>query len=158
MQGVVVDVNSKQERKAPHAYSCLMPKQACKGGIINSCISFVAVLVMIYNVTADAVDAALEVRSSKAGVAVGVGSCVHTGILVTLSVAGGVGVRVGAAVFVGICVGTGVVPVDAGVRGAGVEERVWAGEGVGSVVLRQRSLSVSFGALTTGVFGISCCD
>lgn len=116
---------------------------------------------MIYNVTADAVDAVdavLEVRSSKAGVAVGVGSCVHTGISVTLSVAGGVGVRVGTAVVVGICVGTGVVPVDAGVRGAGVEERVWAGEGVGSVVLRQRSLSVSFGALATGVFGTSCCE
>jgi hypothetical protein len=51
--------------------------------------------------------------------------------------------------MVGGCVGTGVVPVDAGVGGAGVEDRVWAGEGVGSVVRRQRSLSVSFGALTT---------
>lgn len=48
------------------------------------------------------------------------------------------------------------MPVDAGVRGAGVEERVCAGEGVGSVVLRQRSLSVSLGARGAGAEGMSC--
>lgn len=82
----------------------------------------------------------------------GVGSCVHKGVFVAAGGAGGAG----ASALVGICVGTGVVPVDAGVRGAGVEERVWAGEGVGSVVLRHRSLSVSLGALTTDVLGRSC--
>lgn len=50
------------------------------------------------------------------------------------------------------------MPVDAGVRGAGVEERVCAGEGVGSVVLRQRSLSVSLGARGAGAEGMSCWD
>jgi hypothetical protein len=64
----------------------------------------------------------------------------------------------GAGRFVGICEGTGVVPVDAGVRGAGVDDRVWAGEGVGSVVRKHRSLSVSFGALATGTGGTSSCD
>lgn len=58
-----------------------------------------------------------------------------------------------AGMFDGICEGTGVVPVDAGVSGAGVEDRVWAGEGVGSVVRRHRSLSVSFGALAAGTAG-----
>ena len=55
----------------------------------------------------------------------------------------------GVGIFGGMYEGTGVVPVEAGVRGAGVEDRVWAGEGVGSVVRRHRSLSVSFGALAT---------
>lgn len=73
---------------------------------------------------------------------------------------GGSGAAAGTGVgaFVGACDGTGVVPVDAGVSGAGVEDRVCAGEGVGSVVLRHRSLSVSFGALTTSAGGRSCWD
>lgn len=94
----------------------------------------------------------------------GVGSCVHDSVEVaaagTVTDGGGVGAVVGAGVgaFVGLCDGTGVVPVDAGVSGAGVEDRVCEGEGmgVGSVVLRHRSLSVSFGALTTGTGGRSC--
>lgn len=59
---------------------------------------------------------------------------------------------------VGICEGTGVVPVDAGVRGAGVEERVCVGDGVGSVVRKHRSLSVSLGARATGAGGRSRWD
>ena len=150
----------KQQTRKKCAACVFMPKAeaSMKRGYHQLVCIVRGRLVMIYKVTADVADVVLEVRSSKAGVAEGVGSCVHSGTLVTLSVAGGVGVRVGAAVVVGICVGIGVVPVDAGVRGAGVEERVWAGEGVGSVVLRQRSLSVSFGFFTTDVFGISCCD
>lgn len=58
----------------------------------------------------------------------------------------------------GSCEGTGVVPVDAGVRGAGVEDRVCAGEGVGSVVRRHRSFSVSFCGFATGTAGTSSCD
>jgi len=91
----------------------------------------------------------------------GVGSCVHDNIEAAAEGAeaagGGVGAAVGTGVgaFVGTCDGTGVVPVDAGVSGAGVEDRVCAGEGVGSVVLRHRSLSVSFGALATGAGGRS---
>lgn len=91
----------------------------------------------------------------------GVGSCVHDNVEAAAGGAEAAGGEVGAAVgtgvgaFVGTRDGTGVVPVDAGVSGAGVEDRVCAGEGVGSVVLRHRSLSVSFGALVTGACGRS---
>ena len=91
----------------------------------------------------------------------GVGKCAHDNVEAAVEGAeaagGGVVAAVGTGVdaFVGTCDGTGVVPVDAGVSGAGVEDRVCAGEGVGSVVLRHRSLSVSFGALATGAGGRS---
>jgi hypothetical protein len=91
----------------------------------------------------------------------GVGKCAHDSVEAAVEGAeaagGGVVAAVGTGVdaFVGTCDGTGVVPVDAGVSGAGVEDRVCAGEGVGSVVLRHRSLSVSFGALATGAGGRS---
>lgn len=86
----------------------------------------------------------------EAGVEVGgVASCEGRGVLPTAGGAEGAC----AGMFDGICEGTGVVPVDAGVSGAGVEDRVWAGEGVGSVVRRHRSLSVSFGALAAGTAG-----
>jgi len=118
---------------------------------------------------------ALE-AASRAGVVVGVGSCVQRGVLVAagrssgasvvpctvvvmvLSVFVFVIVFVSRVVNAGSCEGTGVVPVDAGVRGAGVEERVWAGDGVGSLVRKHRSLSVSLGALATGAGGRSRCD
>lgn len=81
-------------------------------------------------------------------------------VVAAVSVVGAAAVVVGvaAAMVAGRCEGTGVVPVDAGVRGAGVEERVWAGEGVGSLVRKQRSLRVSLGALATGAGGRSRCD
>jgi hypothetical protein len=91
----------------------------------------------------------------------GVGKCAHDNVEAAVEGAeaagGGVVAAVGTGVdaFVGTCDSTGVVPVDAGVSGAGVEDRVCAGEGVGSVVLRHRSLSVSFGALATGAGGRS---
>lgn len=114
------------------------------------CIVAVIVFVfVVYDVTVDVLDAV-----PKAGVELGVGGCVHKGVLTATGGADGAG----AAVYAGICEGTGVVPVDAGVRGAGVEDRVWTGEGVGSVVRRHRSLSVSFGALATGTGGPSSCD
>ena len=113
-------------------------------------VCIVAVIVVFYDVTVDVLEAYF-----KAGVAVGVGSCcVHEDVFCAAGGADGAGT----AVLAGICEGTGVVPVDAGVRGAGVEERVWAGDGVGSVVLRHRSLSVSLGALATGARRSSCCD
>lgn len=104
---------------------------------------------------------------SRAGVVVGVGSCVQRGVFDTTGAPSGasacpcvvvVVVDVIVVAVMGICEGTGVVPVDAGVRGAGVEERVWAGDGVGSVVRKQRSLSVSLGALGAGTGGSSRCD
>jgi len=81
-----------------------------------------------------------------------------TVVVMVLSVFVFVIVFVSRVVNAGSCEGTGVVPVDAGVRGAGVEERVWAGDGVGSLVRKHRSLSVSLGALATGAGGRSRCD
>ena len=113
-------------------------------------VCIVAIIVVIfYDVIVEVLEAV-----SKAGVAVGVGSGVHSDVLAATGGADGAGANA----FVGICEGTGVVPVDAGVRGAGVEDRVWEGDGVGSVVRRHRSLSVSLGALATGAGGRSCCD
>jgi hypothetical protein len=123
----------------------------------------VCIIAIVVVISHDVIVGVLE-AGSKAGVVEGVGNCTHRGVEAAAGGAEGTGAGVGAAVgtgvgaFVGTCDGTGVVPVDAGVRGAGVEDRVCAGEGVGSVVLRHRSLRVSFGALATGAGGRSSCD
>lgn len=115
------------------------------------------VIVVFHDVTVGVLEA-----DSRAGVLVGVGSCTHNGAVAAGAGAdvngAGAGAGAGVDAFVGTCDGTGVVPVDAGVRGAGVEDRVCVGEGVGSFVLRHRSLSVSLGALATGTGGRSGCD
>lgn len=96
---------------------------------------------------------------SEAGVEVGgVASCVDKGVFAGAAGTEDAIARAGADVVVGICEGTGVVPVDAGVRGAGVEDRVWAGEGEGSVDRKHRSLIVSLGAFVGTVGSRSSCD